>query len=330
MSYRRKRKGGYRSRVVKMKFQSFFDISTSDSSLQIISVNAGGKEVVKRLAPFFGAYKYYKLGGVSFKLVPASTLPVDPTGLSYEAGESTVDPRDQLTPGMCRITNGEDVLENLTGMSAVKQRELYDNMLLDPRWYKWMLQSGVKRFGKPRYWTVGQLHQDKWPGSLVNYPRIVQTAGGTWCNDGTIIKKTEITHSESGGQDVFSETNSYIDDGSGSRGLFQTGHKGVLGWMPTDGLQFVYGSSKPMIACPPEVELFKILMPCAYKTKYYYRAFVTETVYFKDPIVMNINGYRPIDVFHENVLPNATLPTTETGSLDDMYRYDSGGNDGSY
>ena len=43
--------------------------------------------------------------GISAKLVPV--FPVTPTGLSYEAGEKTVDPRS-LTPGMM-ITNGEDL-----------------------------------------------------------------------------------------------------------------------------------------------------------------------------------------------------------------------------
>ena len=195
--------------------------------MQIISVNAGGDNVIKRLAPFFGAYKYYKLGGVSIKLIPASTLPVDPTGLSYEAGDNTVDPRDQLTPGMCRITNGEDILEDITGLTGDQQRQLYDNMLLDPRWYKWMLQSGVKRFGKPRYWQIGQLHQDKWPGANVNIPQIVNSS---------------VTGTQTESQYVDGLTPAYhgnVERGSSPYGIFQTGHRGVLGWMPTDGLQHI-------------------------------------------------------------------------------------------
>ena len=44
-------------------------------------------------------------------------------------------------------------------------------MLLDPRWFKWMLQSGTSRRAYPRYWQIGQL-QDKWPGAVLNLPGI--------------------------------------------------------------------------------------------------------------------------------------------------------------
>lgn len=323
----KKRRG---SRVVKMRFQSFVDIATQADNMQIISVSAGGKDVLLRLAPFFSAYKYYKLGGVSIKLIPASTLPVDPTGLSYEAGEQTVDPRDQLTPGMCRITNGEDVLENIAGLTGDQQRQLYNNMLLDPRWYKWMLQSGVKRFGKPRYWQIGQLHQDKWPGSVVNYlyeDATTNTVKGT-AHD-TMVHET----SDSGaGSNV-----GVSRIGSSPYGLFQTGHKGVLGWLPTDGLQFVEKTvasggdqNLPFISSVPEIELFKILMPPMHKTNYYYRMFVTETVYFREPLVMNLNGFRPIDVFHNVTLPQPRVPTESINvPLDNAVDIITGGNDGS-
>lgn len=294
------------SPVVRMKFQSFVDIATQANNMQIISVNAGGDDVLKRLTPFFGAYKYYKLGGVSIKLIPASTLPVDPTGLSYAAGEQTVDPRDQLTPGMCRITNGEDILENISGLTGDKQRELYNNMLLDPRWYKWMLQSGVKRYGKPKYWQVGQLHQDKWPGSSLNLPHF--DANDNFVGTDVVSRAVDKT----GLHQVFSSGNST----SSPYGLFQTGNRGVLGWMPTDGFQPILKPNgtidmRVMMASIPEIELFKILMPPMHKTNYYYRMFITETVYFREPIVMNINGFRPIDVFHGNALPAPVNPKQE-------------------
>lgn len=321
MRFKRFKKRGSRSRVIKMKFQSFVDISTQADNMQIISVNAGGKDVIKRLAPFFGAYKYYKLGGVSIKLIPASTLPVDPTGLSYEAGENTVDPRDQLTPGMCRITNGEDILEDITGLSGDQQRQLYDNMLLDPRWYKWMLQSGVKRFGKPRYWQIGQLHQDKWPGAITNRPHYGDN--GFIGTDNT----KESTKTGAGVRVAFCA-------GSSEYGIFQTGHKGVLGWLPTDNLQTLFDGNSvtkmPLLASPPEVELFKILMPPMHKTNYYYRMFITETVYFKDPVVMNVNGYRPIDVFHQTPFGYPHKPTDSIIiPSDSELPIDTGGNDGS-
>lgn len=317
--FRRYRRGS--TGVIKMKFQSFMDVSTSDQSMQIITVSAGGKEVLKRLSAQFSAYKYYKLGNVAVKLVPASTLPVDPTGLSYEVGAQTVDPRDQLTPGLMRITNGEDIFEDLSGLSDAEQHAIYNNMLLDPRWFKWMLQSGVKRHGSPRYFTVGQLHQDKWPGAVTNVPAVVE---------GALYGTSHVRSRESPGSSgpVFDEVS-----GSSPLGFFQTGHTGRLGWLPTDGMQNIpVVGDHPMLASPPEVEMFKIILPKAYKTKYYYRMFVTETVYFRSPIVnFGIadeygNEYRPLDVFHAPSTPTTFMP-------DDPRTYvpqdgDTGGNYG--
>lgn len=314
--YRRYRHRYSGTRTIKMKFQSFMDINTSSDSMQIITVSAGGPEVLKRLSPQFSAYKYYRLGTVSVKLVPASTLPVDPTGLSYEAGEPGVDPRDQLTPGLMRITNGEDIFENISGLSDSVQHAIYNNMLLDPRWFKWMLQSGVKRYASPRFWQIGQLHQDKWPGAIQNYPAF--STGNPPTLSGTI---DEIKGIRTG-------TGESVAYGSGSSpyGFFQVGHSGRLGWMPTDGLQTVNdgtGTVKqfPLIASPPEVEVMKILLPKAYKTKYYYRMFITETVYFKSPIVnFGIPGpasdqaVRPLDIFHTPGAFVPQLPGTPTSA----------------
>lgn len=309
MSYKRYKRYGRRrsTNMIRMKFQSFMDINTSSSSMQIITISAGGKEILRRLAPQFGAYKYYKIGKISVKLVPASTLPVDPTGLSYDAGANTVDPRDQLTPGLMRITNGEDIFENLTGLTDDQMYGIYNNMLLDPRWFKWMLQSGVKRHAYPRYWQVGQLHQDKWPGATMNIPNYTSS-------DHTDIEGTTLFqfHGHGGSSAGHSNTPafSYANGFSAPEGFFQTGHRGVLGWLPTDGYEY----GKAFLASPPEIECMKIILPKARKTSYYYRAFITEEILFKEPIVnfgitaLDDMDYRPLDVFHEPGLPSPLTP----------------------
>lgn len=307
--YKRGRRGYRRNstRSIMMKFQSFMDISTDVDSMKIITISAGGPEVLRRLAPQFSAYKYYRLGNIAVKLVPASTLPVDPTGLSIDPNTdeyATVDPRDQLTPGMMRITNGEDIFENITGLSDDEQHAIYNNMLLDPRWFKWMLQSGVKRHATPRYWQIGQFHQDHYPGACMNIPM--------YDSDGYPIgTATEYNRVVDGTSGISYDANSSVPIG-----LFQTGHTGRLGWLPTDGLVH-YGTltgDKPLLASVPEIEVMKILLPKAYKTRYWYRAFVTETVYFREPIVnFGISGpsgyqYTPLDVFHTPGIPVPRLP----------------------
>lgn len=320
--YRRGRRGYRRStNTIMMKFQSFMDISTKADEMQIISVSAGGKELLNRLPAQFSAYKYYKIGNIAVKLVPASTLPVDPTGLSIASGDNLVDPRDQLTPGMMRITNGEDVLEDISGMTADDQHQLYNAMMLDPRWFKWMLQTGVKRHATPRYWQVGQLHQDKWPGSVINSPNILSNSvTGT----SSFQVKTASTDTTSTSANI---PGLYDYPLSSDRGLFQVGHRGVLGWLPTDGMSWI--NDEAMLSAPPEIEVMKIILPPAYKTKYYYRMYITETVYFREPIMMaaasDLYPFRPLDVFHIQHLPLAMDPRED---ISDVYSSVSDGQTG--
>lgn len=308
--------------VIRMKFQTFMDISTKDGEMQIISISAGGKTLLERLPAQFSAYKYYKIGNISVKLVPASTLPVDPSGLSYEPGENQIDPRDQLTPGMMRITNGEDIFEDISGLSADAQHKLYNNMMLDPRWFKWMLQTGVKRHATPRYWQIGQLHQDKWPGSITNVPQF---------DLGTLVDTAHFDLSANeNGADVGTGVNlraNYQKYVSSPYGIFQTGHRGVLGWLPTDGMQY----GQPMLTSPPEIEVMKIILPPAFATRYYYRAYISETVLFREPLLQAVGTtelpYRPLDVFHTIHSGTPMLPSSPGGhnNVPDSY---TGGNYG--
>lgn len=319
--------------MVKMKFQWFFDLATNASSMQIITVSAGGAKVKERLKSFFESYKYYKLGAVKLKMVPASTLPVDPTGLSYESGADTVDPRDQLNPGLTRITNGEDVFEDLTGLSAEQQRGIYYSMMLDTRWYKWSLQSGLRRYATPRYWQVGQLHQDYYPGAVVNVPQIDSDASVTPVVDE--LETWNLSHVLGNNINYASQNskwfatiagNAVLNYGSDPRGFFQTGHRGKLGYLPTDALidsyAYIAGTESalatpkeyPASAAVPEIECFKIILPCAYKTKYYYRCYVEETVYFTAPVVQNftVAGTNPPHLeYHYAALDRFIRPDKE-------------------
>ena len=215
---------------MKVKFTQFFDVSTSAENFQVLTVTAGGNIVKQRCAPQFACYKYYKLGKVSVKVVPASTLPVDPTGLSYEAGETTVDPRDMFNPGLVRITNGEDI-----GDFTNWNMDTYYSTLLDPRWYKFRLQQGFKRTAVPLAYNVGQIHQSSSPGHILtsplmdgSYQRLVQVEGGA--------APTAITHnSNQADYDLLKEY-----------ALLQTGRI-KLGWMPTDGLLDMYKSGSSAV-----------------------------------------------------------------------------------
>lgn len=271
------------TRVIKQKLQSFFDISTSTSEYQILKFNAGGDDIISRMPGMFGSFKYFRLGNLSVTAVPQSTLPVDPTGLSYEQGENTVSPSDQLTPGLIRITNGEDMRGFGVGSPSLQEitKAEYTAMMLDPRWFKFMLQSGFKRSCSPRFWGIGMLHQMETPGQVVN---LLASRGTTTTDyDGNIVRHG-FGATINGGDISFSE---YSELASDEHGIFQTGQKIRMGWLPTDVFQGRFGSNaeKSYVKSVPECQCITVILPKAEKTRYYYRVFVTETVYFKDPIV---------------------------------------------
>lgn len=266
---------------MKFRFQSFVDVSTSATSMQVIQWSVGGADVLNRCRHLFGAYKYFKLGKISVKMVPASTLPVDPQGLSYAADDpQTVDPRDQMNPGLVRITNGEDVYTDVSKLSADAQVQIYNSMMLDPRWSKFMLQSGFRRIAYPLYWQVGQLSQDRYPGATTNYPWINGPGDGN-AQGASQIRRVTYRNLSAGGT-AWQQSS---EGGSSARGLFQVGHRGRIGWLPTDYFQEVVregGTKVPLSGVNniPVVNVITCVLPKAYKTIYYYRVFITEEVLF--------------------------------------------------
>ena len=276
--------------IMKVKFTQFFDVASSADNFQVFKIKAGGEIVKQRCLPQFVAFHKYKLGSISVKMVPASTLPVDPTGLSYEAGETTVDPRDMFNPGLVRITNGEPVAD-------IGDMNNYYASLLDPRWYKFQLQQGFSRFAKPLVFNIGEIAQDSSPffGDV---------------ND-TVNKNTYLGHvngsvSNGNATHVYDDSTTIDIDNIFSHSPIQTG-KIKLGWLPTNtrgnSASFTKESSfYGTLSRVPEVDVLTFILPKAFKTKFYYRVFVEETVYFKDPVAINpvMDGalsYLPIDRF---------------------------------
>lgn len=285
MSYRRRSyKGSAGTRFVRQRYQYFVDMQTKDTTMQVIKITAGGRMPQIRLRPFFGAFKYFKLNTVKVRFVPCATLPVDPTGLSYEAGEQTIDPRDQMNPGLVRITNGEDVGDLTDILTGVDAERAYYTTMLDPRWYKFQLQSGFKRSAKPLVWNVGQTAQSASQSVVSDY------AAGQ--------PPTPIPSSDDKAEAIVS----HLVDASGvtthqrmyptadntyppyivnplDAVLMQTGRI-KMGWMPTDMFNSgVYGP-----APVPEVDLITCILPKAYKTSYFYRCYIEEEVLFKEPV----------------------------------------------
>lgn len=314
---------------MKYRFQHFIDISTSASSMQSITFSVGGNDVIKRCAHLFNAYKYFKLGKITVKFVPASTLPVDPLGMSYaDTDPQTVDPRDQLNPGLVRIVNGEDVFTDVSGIGTDAQMAMYESMLLDPRWYKFNLQSGFKRSAYPLFWEIGQLHQDQWPGSSINVPGSQLNSAGTGISGRLTTNNYQMNsvYDGSDGEGTTTDPNFYYQNNfSDEKGLFQIGHRGRIGWLPTDAFQKVYnGTASGTLAAVhavPQVKVIQCFLPKAYKTLYYYRVYITEEVSFSglksiapdSEITGTSLNYRPADIFISPPSVNVAPPFTGVG-----------------
>lgn len=257
--------------IMKVKFTQFFDISSSSEKFTKFTVTAGGEYVKARCTPQFMCYKYYKLGPVSVKLVPASTLPVDPTGLSYATGENTVDPRDMFNPGLVRITNGENV-------GQIGDMNSYYATLLDPRWFKFQLQQGFSRYARPLVYNIGEISQD-------NNPFNGFIAAST-----TDPQDAVTMYARVGNSWPTSVTSEAQRDFVSKHAPIQTGRI-KLGWMPTTTVLFNNPTNNEFrdkaFTIVPEIDLLTFILPKAFKTKFYYRVFIESTVYFKEPVAVN-------------------------------------------
>ena len=103
--------------------------------------------------------------------------------------------------------------------------KMYYSMMLDRRWYKFQLQSGVRRTARPLFWSIAQLHQDAFPGAVRNIPNIQQSAYPTIDTLQTCRDTTNGTFDK------------IIAGNSSPRGIFQTGVHEKMSWLPTDYFQ---------------------------------------------------------------------------------------------
>lgn len=272
------------TKFIKQSYQYFVDINTNTSNLTRITFTAGGNMPFGRLAPFYGAFKYWKLGPVSVRFTPASTMPVDPSGLSYSEGESTTDPRDFFNVGLLRVTNGENVdpvLQYSPQNSVAELQRYYYTTMLDPRWRKFDLQQGFKFTVTPRFWGVMQTKQT----FTQSFGSMTTAAASSRANaDRQPVAPNEGVaamefYASSEGLS-YSQTNA---DGPVMNNMILQNQRIRMSWQPTD----MFNNGVSGINTMPEVDLFTVILPKAFKTLMYYRVFITETVYFRSPVAMN-------------------------------------------
>lgn len=290
--------------MVKASYTYFFDVKTAKDVITRIDVVYGGRWPLNAFVDYFTRFKYFKPKSVKINIKPCATLPVDPAGLSYTAGEQTVDPRDIFALGLVRITNGENI-PDLSTMSAAEAHLFYNVMMLDKRWYKFSPHKGLVKTAVPKMWAISESWQDKFPGSVQTTPLI--DYGGTQSGVPVgVAGQSSVRYNYgklgSSGQWGINNTdtkNVQMKYGiSFNKGrLLQNGLEPVR-WMPTD--EYVKIRNVPSdttegdentlslvnfnvftIATPPESDLITILFPPQYKTFNFFRIWVTETFEFK-------------------------------------------------
>lgn len=91
-------------------YQEVIDLHTDADKVSAIGIHTPvGDTPSKMFGGFFDQFKKYKYLGADVTFVPAARLPVDPLGVSYDAGEPTIDPRDLLNPIMFHGCHGQDL-----------------------------------------------------------------------------------------------------------------------------------------------------------------------------------------------------------------------------
>lgn len=102
---------------VRATYSEIYDLSTSTLCPTLLGIHTPTSARPQMyLKGFFDQFKHYRYNGCSVTLVPASQLPVDPAGLSYEAGDSLTDPRDLMNPMLHFGMSGDDLGAHLDEM----------------------------------------------------------------------------------------------------------------------------------------------------------------------------------------------------------------------
>lgn len=168
-------------------YQEVIDLHTEGNSVSVVGIHTPtGDAPYHMLKGFFEQFQKYMYGGSKFTLVPAARLPADPLQVSYEAGETTIDPRDLMNPIMFKGCHGNDmntILNAMMGNSVgsgwgqmgwspsadgvMQSAELavptaLDNMyysaLTDKTWLKANPQAGLKKSGlRPLVYQVASM-----------------------------------------------------------------------------------------------------------------------------------------------------------------------------
>lgn len=303
---------------VRCSYEEIIDLHTESDRVTAIGIHTPtGAYPHKMFKGFFDMYKKYKYLGCSIKFVPIAKLPADPLQVSYEAGDTTIDPRDLANPIMFHGCHGDDlgtILNKLYGddngisdsivgleyQNGDGQQALYDSLerlyykaLTDRTWKKAGSQRGFVKSGlRPLVYSLASNHQIMPSFGIPDGGNNLDEFGGSPTNDYEF--------------DFATTPNSMENKVRVDTQLFTPRLTG-LGWMDTRNVLtldagVVYGedipeSSDPMqnlkafvnkgfvnqinYAYLPKLFMGVILLSPSYKVEQYYRCIIKHFFAFK-------------------------------------------------
>lgn len=91
-------------------YKEIYDLHTDSESNSILTIHTPITNLPRQmLGGFFKQYRRFKYRGALVSLRPAARLPADPEQISYDPGDTGIDPRDMLNPILARGYCGDSL-----------------------------------------------------------------------------------------------------------------------------------------------------------------------------------------------------------------------------
>lgn len=282
----------------KADYMEIVDLQTVADKVSIIGIHTPtGIKPRKMLAGFFMQFRKYKYTGCDVAMVPAARLPVDPLGLSLEAGQNNADMRDIVNPVLFHGAHGDNlnnalniIYSDSSSMVSTSVNEYdiskstvpygeslnweaqYYRSLSDPTFRKTNVQAPLRLKGlHPMVYNVVTNHQitNVQTGDNAvdeNVGKLQQVPGRLWTS--TIVDAVGNVGKESGSIVVTPQ--------------LSTNRLTPLGWLDTRNVL----SYTDMVGNAPSTlqKLFMgiIILPPSYRTKLFFRLVITHHFCFKE------------------------------------------------
>lgn len=292
----------------KASYTEVIDFQTVAGKTGIIGIHTPqGRAPYMKLRGFFTQFKKYRYKGISSLVCcPASSLPVDPLGLTSVVGTTDqIDPRDVLNPILFKGCHGEHltaVLDNIfsteewinstsgendgAGISPSLSKVDLTTTFIN-QYYSFLTDNSWRKFGTQQVIKIKNLHPLVWKVARNN------PLNPTWREDvGTIAGTTAgqgVNH-PSDNQTPRSprETSSILGNNPtrGARPEFTqefTNGCARLGWMPTTiNVQTNDGVSSVAVSGLPKLFMGVMLTAPAYNVEQFWRMVIRHEFEFKD------------------------------------------------